>query len=218
MQSTLNGTASPAEAESVEATPALAGVEQGVTSVSFRAPRAADVPSDGEPHRQAVSVIPLGATFSYVATPKLSSFAYLRAGVTNTTEAPLLAGPVNVFVGADFVGAGHIGTVPPSAKFDLFLGIDEGIHIKREELKEKRGKSGIFNRRTWQVYGFKLTVENYKDRPQTIALHEPFPVSGNDDLKVTLGEFPVKPTEQDNEKGKLTWELTVKPREKREIT
>jgi uncharacterized protein (TIGR02231 family) len=211
-QKSINVTAAP-----VPTSPEQAQVEQGVTSASFRVPRVADVPSDGEPHRQTVSVVPLGATFSYVATPKLSSFAYLRAAVTNTTDAPLLGGPVNVFVGPDFMGTGWIGTVPQTAKFDLFLGVDESIHVKREELKEKRGKSGIFNKRSRQAYGYKITVENYKDSPQTVTVYEPIPVSANDDIKVTLGDASLKPTEVDNLKGKLTWDMTLKPREKREI-
>jgi uncharacterized protein (TIGR02231 family) len=204
-------------AEPVPTTPLQAQIEQGVTSASFRVPHAADVPSDGEPHRQTVSVLSLGASCSYVATPKLSSFAYLRATVTNTTDAPLLGGTVNVFVGSDFMGAGWIGMVPQMAKFDLFLGIDESVHVKREELKEKRGKSGIFNKRSRQVYGYKITVENYKDRPQTVTVYEPIPVSANDDIKVTLGDTSVKPTEVDAPKGKLTWDMALKPREKREI-
>lgn len=208
----VNSTAAPAPI-----TPLQSQVEQGVTSASFRVPRAADVPSDGEPHRQTVSVLSLGASCSYVATPKLSSFAYLRATVTNTTDAPLLGGTVNVFVGSDFMGAGWIGMVPQMAKFDLFLGIDESVHVKREELKEKRGKSGIFNKRSRQAYGYKITVENYKDRPQTVTVYESIPVSANDDIKVALGDASVKPTEVDAPKGKLTWDMTLKPREKREI-
>jgi uncharacterized protein (TIGR02231 family) len=194
-----------------------ARIEESMTAANFRIPRATDVPSDGEPHRQTITTIPLGATFSYAATPKLSTFAYLRAGVTNTTDAPLLGGPVNVFVGADFMGAGWIGIVPPGAKFDLFLGVDDGVHIKREESKEKRGKSGIINRRTRQVYAYKLIVENFKNAAQTVTIYEPIPVSANDDIKVTLGDVSLKPTEADPSKGKLTWELELKPREKREI-
>ena len=206
------------ESASVAAVPAVMSVEQATTSVSFRAPRAADVPSDGEPHRLSMASYALSAEFSYAATPRLSSFAYLKAAVTNTTDAPFLGGPVNVFMGPDFVGTGFIGLVPESAKFDLFLGVDEGVRIKREEIKAKRDKSGIFNKRNVQAFGYKLTVENYKDKPISVALYENLPVSANQEIKVALTDVSPKPTKNDEPTGKLTWELNVKPRDKAEIS
>ena len=74
-----------------------AQVEQGVTAATFRVPRATDVPSDGEPHRQMVASASLPAVFTYETTPKVSPFAYLKAAATNSTDTPLLAGAVNIF-------------------------------------------------------------------------------------------------------------------------
>ena len=125
---------------------------------------------------------------------------------------------MNVFMGPDFVGTGYIGLVPQSAKFDLFLGVDEGVRIKREELRSKRDKSGIFNKRQVQNYGYKLTVENYKDKPVAVALYENIPVSANQEIKAALTDASPKPTKTDEPTGKLTWELNLKPREKSEIS
>ena len=89
--------------------------------------------------------------------------------------------------------------------------------VKREELKDRRGKSGFFNRRHQQVSGYKITVENFKDKPQRIVVFDQLPVSGNDDIKVTLADSSTKPTETDTGTGKLTWDMVLKPREKHEI-
>jgi uncharacterized protein (TIGR02231 family) len=201
----------------IGAAPQEMQVQQGVTAATFRVPRPADVPSDGEPHRQTVSIQKIPAGFVYEITPKLSAFAYLKAAATNSTDAPLLAGAVNVFVGPDFVGSGRIDTVAPTEPFDLFLGIDEGIRVKREALKEKTGKAGIFRNRKKQTFGYKITVENYKDKPQRVVVYEQLPVSGNDEIKVTAGEYSPKLKEIDEATGKLTWELELSPRQKREI-
>jgi uncharacterized protein (TIGR02231 family) len=208
----------PAQMAEMEAVSEQAHVEQGVTAATFRVPRVADVPSDGEPHRQTVASVSLPAVFTYETTPKVSPFAYLKAAATNTTDTPLLAGAVNVFIGPDFIGTGRIGTVSQGEAADLFLGIDEGIRVKREELKDSRGKSGFFRSRRHQVRGYKITVENYKDKSQHVVVYDQIPVSGTDDVKVTLGDASVKPTKIDDATGKLTWELDLKPREKREIT
>ncbi len=208
----------PAEQEVLAVETMQAQVEQGATSASFRVPRAADVPSDGEPHRQGIAVQSLPASFTYEATPKLSLFAYLKATATNSTDAPFLAGAVNVFVGPDFVGTGRTETVAQGEALKLFLGIDEAVRLKREELKDVRGKSGFFNRRRSQAYGYKLTVENFKDKPQRVLLYEQIPVAANEEIKVALGDTSEKPAKMDTATGKLTWEFILKPREKREIT
>jgi uncharacterized protein (TIGR02231 family) len=205
----------PAEMEAIIQ---QAQVEQGVTAATFRVPRAANVPSDGEPHRQMVASVSLPAVFTYETTPKVSPFAYLKAAATNTTDAPLLAGAVNIFIGPDFIGTGRISTVSQGEAADLFLGIDEGIRVKREELKDSRGKSGFFRSRRHQARGYKITVENYKDKPQHVVVFDQIPVSGSDDVKVTLDDVSIKPTKIDDATGKLTWEMDLKPREKREIT
>ena len=194
-----------------------AQVEQGVTAVAFRVPRAADIPSDGEPHRQTVALATLPASFVYETTPKLTPFAYLKATATNSTEAPFLPGPVNIFVGPDFVGTSRISTVAPTETAELFLGIDEGIRVKREPLKDRQGKAGILRQRKSQVYAFKITVENFKDRLQRVVVFDQIPVSGNDAIKVELAEPTPKPSQFEEATGKLTWDLILKPREKREI-
>jgi uncharacterized protein (TIGR02231 family) len=201
----------------IAAVPQEAVVEQAGPSVTFRVPHAAEVPGDGEPHRQTVAIHKLAGEFSYAATPKLSPYAYLKTTLTNLTDAPFLGGQVNVFVGNDFIGKSWIGTVPQGAKFDLFLGIDEGIRVKREELKDKRSKSGIFNKKKRQVFAYKITVENYKDKPHVIVVYDHIPVAANDEIKVSLGETMPKPTEFDEANGKMSWEITLNPREKREI-
>jgi uncharacterized protein (TIGR02231 family) len=213
-------TLAPADlsAENTPAMPQQAQIEQGATSATFRVPRAADVPSDGEPHRQTIAVQSLPASFRYETTPKLSTAAYLKATATNSTDAPFLAGAVNVFVGTDFVGTSRMETVAPTEVVKLFLGTDDSIRVKREELKDRRGKSGFFNRRHKQVFAFKITVENFKDKPQRVVVFDQLPVSGNDDIKVALADSSTKPTETDAATGKLTWDIVLNPREKREIT
>ena len=122
-----------------------------------------------------------------------------------------------MFVGPDFVGIGRMETVAPTEVVKLFLGTDDAIRVKREELKDRRGKSGFFNRRQQQVSGYKITVENFKDKPQRIVVFDQLPVSGNDDIKVTRADSSTKPTETDAGTGKLTWDMVLKPHEKREI-
>lgn len=204
-----------ADSAELEAGFAPMEVETGVTATTFRVPRATDVPADGQPHRQTIAQLNLPASFLYEATPKLTPLAYLKATATNTYEAPLLAGPVNVFVGADFVGRGDLARVAPTEPFDLFLGPDESIRVKREELRDKSGRTGLFRNRQRRVFAYRITAENYKERPVRLVVYDQLPVPAHDDIKVTPGEN-LPPLDKDT--GKLTWTWELKPREKREAT
>ncbi len=112
---------------------------------------------------------------------------------------------------------GRLQTTASTEGFSLHLGVDEGLRVKREELKDRRGKAGIFNKRKRQTYAYKITVENFKDRAQRVTVYDQIPVSANDEIKVALGETSPKPATVEEATGKLTWKLTLKPREKQEL-
>jgi len=74
----------------------------------------------------------LAANLQYQATPKLLEAAFLSAYAVNNTDYPFLAGPMNTFLDETFVAASRLKTVMPGEKFELALGADEGIAIKRK--------------------------------------------------------------------------------------
>lgn len=120
-------------------------VEVG-TSVNFEIRRKESIPADNRPQKTIISRETFPAEFEYIATPRLSPYAYLKAFLTNEEDYPFLAGRVNVFLGENFVGTSRLDTIASGEKFELHLGIDEGIKVKREEIKEKAG-TGFLGRR-----------------------------------------------------------------------
>ncbi|EAY29223.1 mucoidy inhibitor MuiA family protein [Microscilla marina] len=169
-------------------TKATSGVETGATSVFFSIAGRHTVKSDNTEQQVTVMMEDFGTKFEYSAVPKLSSYAYLRAKVTNNTDYPFLAGTTNVFLNNNFVANASMDTVAATESFWTFLGIDEGIKVERKFLKKYEKKEGkLFGKKTKNVvYEYELLVQNYKKTTEKITLRDQIPISHHDEIKVHL--------------------------------
>ncbi|MBU1355175.1 MAG: mucoidy inhibitor MuiA family protein [Candidatus Edwardsbacteria bacterium] len=193
-------------------------VEFTGTSYVYQTPGENNIPSDGEPHKIPIAFETLKADFEYSSAPRLKQYAYLQGKVKNSTEYPFIAGDINVFFGNNFVGSSAINTVIPSEKFDVSLGIDEGIKITRQKVKDLTEGS----KKIKKTYGYKVTVKNLKKTKEILTVNEQYPVSRNDKIKVKLVspkfddeklEFGIK----EKANGLIEWKMELGPQEKTEM-
>jgi uncharacterized protein (TIGR02231 family) len=150
--------------ERVESEMEYAAAEEKGIAVIYKLSSKVSVKSDKSEHKFPVSSQFLSAEFEYSSYPRVSPFAYLGSRVTNSKGLQLLAGRVNIFLEGDFVGFSGIGNIAPSEEFDLYLGIDENVKVKRELLEKKVDETliaGIPSRTKKTTFRYKLTVENY---------------------------------------------------------
>jgi len=195
--------------------------EKGV-AIIYQLPRKATVKSDGSEHKLPVSAQSLKADFEYSAYPRLAPYAYLGSKVTNAKDLQLLNGRVNIFLSGDFVGLSSIDNIGPGEEFDLYLGVDENVKIKREQVEKKVDETliaGIPSPTKKITYTYKLTVENYKLKKINTKLFEAIPVSQDDRVKVKVTQVSLEPKVKDwkDRKGIWLWEIALEPKEKREI-
>jgi len=191
-------------------------------SLVYKLPRLATLKTDGSEYKLPISSQALKGNFEYSAYPRLSSYAYLVSKVTNAKDQQLLGGRVNIFLEGDFVGQGHIKTIGPNEEFDLYLGVDENVKIKREQLEKKVDDVFIANipspnRKV--TYKFKMTVENYKNKKIKVTLFEAMPISENEKIKVNIANVSLIPKDKEwkNKKGIWRWEFELEPKAKQEI-
>jgi uncharacterized protein (TIGR02231 family) len=196
--------------------------EKGI-AVVYTIPHKVSVKPDGADNKLPVSTQALKANFEYSSFPKAEARAFLGSRVTNAKELQLLAGRINVFLEGDFVGTSNIGNIGPQEDFDLYLGADDSVKVKRELLEKKVDETFIGNipsatRKT--NFKYKLTVENYKSRRIKVKLFEAIPVSQDDRIKIKINSVSIEPKEKDwkDRKGIWLWEPELDPRQKQEIT
>ena len=208
-----------------DAAVASATVESAATSATFKITTPVTLPADNTTQKVAIATARLAANLQFQATPKLSETAFLSAYVTNTSDYPLLAGAVNTFLDDTFVAASSLKTVMPGEKFELALGADEGIAIKRKLVNRFAEDTGLTSKYRRVTYEFLVTVTNNKKTAEKVVFKDTIPVSRDEKIEVKL----LAPAERDlgtkeapkeisrEEDGKLVWRLNLKPGEKREL-
>lgn len=200
----------------------FAKVEEKGVAVVYKLPRKALVKSDGSEHKLPVSSQILQAKFKYSTYPRLSNYAYLGSRVSNAKELQLLAGRVNIFLEGDFVGASSITNIGPGEEFDLYLGVDENVKVKREKVSKKVDDvliAGIPSPNRKTTLKYKTTLENYKNKKIEVLFFEAMPVPEDERIKVKTSDVSLPPVEKDwkDRKGIWRWELELSPKEKKEI-
>lgn len=209
-----------APAEGIER---YAAVEEKGIAVVYKLSRKATVKSDGSEHKLPVSSQVLSAKFEYSIYPRAVLNAYLGSKVANAPALQLPAGRVNIFLEGDFVGTSGIDNIGPGEEFDLYLGADENVKVKREQIEKKVDETliaGIPSPTKRTTLKYKLTVENYKSKKINVKLFEPMPVSEDDRIKVKIDKISLEPNQKDwkDRKGVWLWELELEPKAKKEIT
>jgi uncharacterized protein (TIGR02231 family) len=202
-----------------------ADVEAGATSATFKIPVSVSVPGNNTSQKVAISVGRLMAALQFQSTPKMLEAAFLNANATNTSEYPLLAGPMNTFLDDTFVAASSLKTVMPGEKFDLALGVDEGITVKRRLVNRFTEDTGLTSKTKRTTYEVLVTITNNKKTTEQVAFKEPTPISRDEKIVVKLQTpsekeigTPASPKEVTREEdGKLVWRVSLKPGEKREF-
>jgi len=223
------GAAAPAAPEPMEtkfaAEQATAAVETAQTSATFRLPMPATLKADNSVQKVPITTLDLKAELRHEATPKLRETAYLGAAISNTSEYPLLAGALNSFLDDSFIATGSLKTVMPGEKFELSLGADEGIAIKRRLVNRFSETVGLTGKTTRVSYEVLLSLVNNRKSVAHLNFSEPLPFSHDERIVVKVSE----PAERDlgtkaapkeftrEDEGKLVARLELKPGEKREI-
>ncbi|WP_447751305.1 mucoidy inhibitor MuiA family protein [Pseudomonas nicosulfuronedens] len=203
--------------ELAEMPPPAAQISSATASASFHIPSRATLKSDGSSQKVSIAQLKLPATFRYLAAPALREAAYLQADTRNDSDFPLLPGTLNTFLGNTFVASGHLRAVMPGEPFELALGGDEAISIKRKLIKRYTDYTGLTGSRKRVTYEFRIDAQNNHKTEQRLQFKEQLPVSRNEQIQVSLLQ-PSGSAVTQEEDGKLLWDWNLKPGEKRSTT
>ncbi|ADP82652.1 hypothetical protein FraEuI1c_4660 [Pseudofrankia inefficax] len=198
--------AAPAGAAPVEH--AVASVDTSGTAATYRPARPVPVPADGQSHRSTLAILELAAELDHLTVPKLAPEAYLRARVTNASAHTLLAGPIAIFHGADYVGTSALDQpVPPGAEVELQLGVDDRLVVERELVSRATSRKVVGSLRRTDV-GYAVTLTNHTGRPARVTVRDQIPVSRHEGVAVK--DFHATPAPgETTELGQLTWPVEL---------
>jgi uncharacterized protein (TIGR02231 family) len=100
---------------------------------------------------------------------------------------------------------------------DLAMGIDEGVKIERVPYEDESTKKGLFKKKTELPSGYTIKIKNLKQSVFNVTILDQVPVSKSKEVKVNIQVINPNSEAMDEEKGILTWKLSLKPGETKEI-
>lgn len=178
-------------------------------TVTFQLSQRVSVPSDGTPHKVTVATFELTPKFDYLSIPKLVDGVYRRAQLTNQSDFLLLAGQASLFIDGDFSGTLPLKRIAPREEFELTLGVDDRVTIKRELKARDVDKKLIGDRRRLRV-AYEIEIKNWRTTPIDLEVRDQIPVARHEQIRVKLEACDPKPIEQ-TELGELKWRTTIAP-------
>ncbi|NTX38915.1 MULTISPECIES: DUF4139 domain-containing protein [unclassified Myxococcus] len=181
----------------------------------------ADVPSDAAWHTLPVLSVPVGLSAEYVCVPSVESRAFRTVRVENRTPYPLLAGPVDVTLGDEFLMTSPLPTMPPGSTQRLGLGVEESIKVARNTRFDE-ATGGIFGGATMLTHHVSVELANRMSNRILVEVCErvpAVPTGFEKDIKVEETEVaPVwqKRTPLPGEvpvEGERAWRVVLQPGE-----
>ncbi len=188
---------------------ATATVEKTGTALIFRVGRSVDIPSDNSPHKTTIARDNLPCAFDFVSAPLVDEQVHLRATIVNTTDRVLLSGDTSIFLSSEYVGTTNVKTTAPAEKFKIFLGIDDGIKVKRELIERNVEKGNALQGNMRRItYAYRITVHNYAGADRRVVIRDHLPVSQHERVKVKVQSVQPTPTER-TKLELITWKFSL---------
>ncbi|NOK08452.1 DUF4139 domain-containing protein [Corallococcus exercitus] len=190
----------------------------------FDAEAVADVPSDGAWHTVPMLTVPLEFKAEYVCVPSVEPRVFRTVRLDNASPHPLLAGPVDVTLGDEFLMTSPLPTLGPGETQRLGLGVEEALQVARNTRFEE-ATGGMFGNSTVLTHHVSVEVANHLPRPASIAISERIGAvpESQKDLKVEEAEV-VPPWQkatplpgEDAVEGERVWRVSVPAGEKRSM-
>ena len=165
-------------------------------------------------------VKPVNGDFYAYSVPARDSQTYSVCAAQADKE--LLPGPLNVYVGSRFLGKTYMSEKKPGEKMYVNLGVDRGVRIKKEKIKDQRDETffGKIDKSTiTRKFEYLISIDNLKEEQTEVHILDFIPVSQTDRITVKDVAYSIEPTDRDyqNKSGFNRWILKVEPKQKSQI-
>lgn len=156
---------------------------RGLFDHRYDAEGLAEVPSNARPHRVPVAVARAPSTPRFITVPRESAEVYREVEIKNPFDAPLLSGPVEVFVDGALMTQSSIGYVDRGGFVLLGLGVEERIRVARNARVEE-GSAGLLGGSTVVEHTVGIDIASSLGHDLEVAVIDRIPVSDDKDVEI----------------------------------
>ncbi len=162
----------------------LPGVDDGGEVQTIRATTKANIPSDGRPYRVPLCQFATDAIVERVLMPEVVPQVVLKSTQTNQANLPVLAGPVDLIRGTEYMGRTTVSFIAPQERFALGWGTDATMRVQRTTAR-KHEKNHLTQWGT-TTNTVNIFLSNIGDEVRLITMTERVPVSELEKIKVEV--------------------------------
>ena len=186
-----------------------------------------DLASDGQFHSLPIVTATAACTPLHVVVPRESTDVFRTVAVDNPLDAPLLAGPMDVYWDDAFLLTSSVAFTAPKGKVELGLGVDQAIKVVRNT-HFREDTAGLMGGSLELSHKIVVQVANEGQHEIALEVREriPVPATDEDDIKLDIkgvtppwSEFEPSLTSAKSEtpKGMYRWQVHLAAGERTEL-
>ncbi len=190
-----------------------ARVVEAAFQATYEIPGRHTIPTDGAVRNIEIDRVGFAPSIAVRAVPRKKAAAFLYADIKVADGQRLLPGAVSLFRDGVFVGRGALPTLTSGETHELGFGEDDTVRVEHVTLAQKTGESGIISTTKTDTRKFRMTIVNGHKRAVNVRVFDQLPVSGDDDIQVTMVGNVTAPTVTGvkDKPGVLAWDRELAP-------
>ncbi|MFK7998776.1 MAG: mucoidy inhibitor MuiA family protein [Polyangiales bacterium] len=186
---------------------------------SFEVEGNATIPSDGSWVGASLSVADAKGTPRFVCVPRESREVFRFIDIANPLEAPLLAGPLDIYIDGRFLLARAMPVVGPGETLKLGLGVEQRIKVARN-VQFEESVAGMLRGSLELEHHLEVEVVSYIDTDALLEVRERIPVLREDEDDIEVRVVKCEPrwspykNKDDTLRGGYEWKIPLARGEK----
>lgn len=143
------------------------------------------VPSDGSPHRILLRSVDCAPGMRLLAVPREQPDVFREAELRNPLAAPLLAGPVDVYVEGSLLTTAQVAAIDRGGALRVGMGVEDRVRVARN-LRSDEETTGLLGASTQVTHHVSIELSSALGQAVTIDLYDRLPISDDKSVVVEL--------------------------------
>lgn len=141
------------------------------------------IPSDGQPHRVALLCAETVPALRMLTVPGERPEVYREAELQNPCEAPLLSGPVDVYVEGSLLTTAGIDHIDRGGTLRVGMGVEDRLRVARN-VRSDEDTAGLLGGSVVVTHTVTIELSSALGQPSTVEVLERLPVSEDKSMTV----------------------------------
>lgn len=181
-----------------------------------------NLPSDGAFHGVEVTRRDGPCRAHHICVPREGAEVFRQVRMDNPLQAPLLPGPMDVFVGESWRVTADVAATPVGGAMEVGLGVEQAIKVARN-VRYREEVAGLLSPVQVLTTEVEVQVDNRLATPALVEVRERLPVVREGEDEIEIAEREVRPTWERWEQpesdllGGRCWQVRLAPGERQTL-